>query len=175
MACLCLWLLALLAVGCDALSAGGVLPIGAVRAGAVTRVESYGCFVRLDDCGATGLVHVSELAPSDILAVGQPVLVKVLAPREADKNSFSLKAVDQRTGAPAAPPPLQRTAKTTAKVTLDACTVKYIRASGAGGQNVNKLSPRPSCASTWTGPRCRRPLKFSCAPRTKRGSPRLAS
>ncbi|GMI00796.1 hypothetical protein TrST_g5028 [Triparma strigata] len=146
MACLCIWLLALLAVRCDALSAGGVLPIGAVRAGAVTRVESYGCFVRLDDCGATGLVHMSELAPSDVIAVGQPVLVKVLAPREADKNSFSLKAVDQRTGAAAAPPPLQRTAKTTAKttakVTLDACTVKYIRASGAGGQNVNKLSTK---------------------------------
>ena len=85
---------------------------------------------------------MSELAPSDVVAVGQPVLVKVLAPREADKNSFSLKAVDQRTGAAAAPPPLQRTAKTTAKVTLDACTVKYIRASGAGGQNVNKLSTK---------------------------------
>jgi predicted RNA-binding protein with RPS1 domain len=141
------WLLALL-VGCDALSAGGSLPVGAVRAGAVTRVESYGCFVKLDACGASGLVHVSELAPArvrhpeNVVAVGQPVLVKVLAPKEG-KTSFSLKAVDQRTGAAAAPPPPPRPrAATTAKVTLDECTVKYIRASGAGGQNVNKVSTK---------------------------------
>ena len=142
------WLLALIAVGCGALSAGGSsLPVGAVRAGAVTRVESYGCFVRLDDCGATGLVHVSELSrererhPDDVVAVGQPVLVKVLAPREADKTSFSLKAVDQRTGAAAAPPRRPpRAAAATAKVALDDCAVKFIRASGAGGQNVRRPS-----------------------------------
>ena len=140
------WLLALL-VGCDALSAGGSLPVGAVRAGAVTRVESYGCFVKLDACGASGLVHVSELTPArvrhpdDVVAVGQPVLVKVLAPKEG-KTSFSLKVVDQRTGAAAAPPPPPRAATTTAKVCIDECTVKYIRASGAGGQNVNKVSTK---------------------------------
>ncbi|KAH8087672.1 translation release factor [Aureococcus anophagefferens] len=35
-----------------ALRAGEFVPVGAVRAGEVTRVESYGCFVKLDDGGA---------------------------------------------------------------------------------------------------------------------------
>ena len=124
-------------------------PVGAIRAGAVTRVESYGAFVRLDGCGTSGLVHVSELAAGRVgdvsaaASVGMPVVVKVLPPREPGRAAFSLKAVDQRTGAgverprraaPAAP--------TSTRMILDDCDVSYVRASGAGGQRVNKVSTK---------------------------------
>ena len=130
-----------------ALRAGAFVPVGAVRAGEVTRVESYGCFVKLDDGGASGLVHASELSrerarAEDVVAVGQPVLVKVLAPREPGRTSFSLKAVDQRTGAASAPPKRARKTAATTKVSLGDCVVSYSRASGAGGQNVNKVSTK---------------------------------
>ena len=126
-------------------------PVGAIRSGAVTRLESYGAFVRLED-GVTGLVHISALSqdrvrhPEDVVAVGQPVTVQVLRPKEPGKASFSLKAVDQRTGRAAAAVtakrPAARRAATSAKVSLDDCAVSYSRASGAGGQHVNKVSTK---------------------------------
>jgi small subunit ribosomal protein S1 len=60
------------------------LEVGQVLAATVTRVVDYGAFMRLDDSGAEGLVHMSELAdvpgyrPDQLVAPGEQVMVKVL-------------------------------------------------------------------------------------------------
>lgn len=58
--------------------------VGAVVEGVVTRVVDYGCFVRLEQSGAEGLVHVSELTdlrdhrPDQLVSPGESLMVKVL-------------------------------------------------------------------------------------------------
>lgn len=71
---------------------------GQTVAGTVTRLAPFGAFVEILP-GVEGLVHVSEMSwvkrvnhPSDVVAVGQPVQVTVLAIDEKKKTvSLSLK------------------------------------------------------------------------------------
>ncbi|TPW22030.1 MAG: small subunit ribosomal protein S1 [Elusimicrobia bacterium] len=88
-------------------------PDGSVVVGKVTRLEKFGAFVELTP-GVEGLAHVSELAwsrvesPSDLLAVGQEVAVKILKRETAEgrlKVALSLKQATERPAkAPGAPP-----------------------------------------------------------------------
>lgn len=60
------------------------LEVGAIESSTVVRVVEYGVFVRLDDSGAEGLVHISELSdvpgyrPDQLVAPGEQIMVKVL-------------------------------------------------------------------------------------------------
>ena len=84
-------------------------PDGSVVMGTVSRLEKFGAFVELLP-GVEGLAHISELAwsrvesPSDLLAVGQAVAVKILKSETVEgrlKISLSLKQATER---PAAAP-----------------------------------------------------------------------
>lgn len=87
-------------------------PDGSVVVGKVSRLEKFGAFVELTP-GVEGLAHVSELAwsrvesPSDLLAVGQEVAVKILKRETVEgrlKVALSLKQATERPAkAPAAP------------------------------------------------------------------------
>jgi small subunit ribosomal protein S1 len=87
-------------------------PDGSVVEGTVTRLEKFGAFIALPP-GVEGLAHISELAwsrlesPSDLLAVGQAVAVKLLKRETVDgrlKIALSLKQATERpAAAPAAP------------------------------------------------------------------------
>ncbi|TWT89435.1 30S ribosomal protein S1 [Stieleria varia] len=75
--------------------------IGSVHKGVVSRIASFGCFVRLG-AGVEGLVHVSELAHHRVSRIdsfvseGQEVEVKVLSfDRGAQKIGLSMKAAQQ--------------------------------------------------------------------------------
>lgn len=78
----------------------GALRPGVVVQGRVTRVESYGAFVRFGG-GLTGLIHVSNLAlervahPRDVVSVGQSVRARVLYVRDHGKRiALGLKQMD---------------------------------------------------------------------------------
>lgn len=83
---------------------------GAIVPGKVVRMEPFGAFVELAP-GVDGLVHVSEIAwsrighPSEILALGQEVSVKLLRREVIDgraKISLSIKQASDRPAAPSA-------------------------------------------------------------------------
>lgn len=69
-----------------ALSAAGLadLKVGEVVTGSVRKVETFGVFVTVDGCGASGLCHISEVADERIkslparVAVGERVKAIVL-------------------------------------------------------------------------------------------------
>lgn len=72
--------------------------VGSVHKGTVTRIATFGCFVKLG-AGIEGLVHISELAHHRVSRVdtmvseGQEIDVKVLAfDRDAQKIGLSVKA-----------------------------------------------------------------------------------
>ncbi len=72
--------------------------IGSVHRGTVTRIATFGCFVKLA-AGVEGLVHISELAHhrvsrvDTVVAEGQEVEVKVMTfDRETQKIGLSIKA-----------------------------------------------------------------------------------
>ena len=75
------------------------LKIGTVLQGTVETLQNYGAFVKLEN-GLSGLVHVSQISqkrvklPSDILAVGDPVTVKVIGIKDG-KVSLSMKALEE--------------------------------------------------------------------------------
>lgn len=62
----------------------------------VVKVEDFGCFVEIWP-GCEGLVHVSQLAhervekPSDVVSVGDEILVKALGPDKKGRQNFSRK------------------------------------------------------------------------------------
>ncbi len=64
----------------------------------VVKVEDFGCFVEIWP-GCEGLVHVSQLAhervekPSDVVAVGDEILVKALGADKRGRQNFSRKDV----------------------------------------------------------------------------------
>ena len=79
-------------------SAESEFAIGSIHRGTVSRIASFGCFVRLA-AGVEGLVHVSELAHHRVSKIdafvseGQEVEVKVLSfDRESQKIGLSMKA-----------------------------------------------------------------------------------
>lgn len=84
------------------------LEVGSEVDGIVQSIQPYGVFVDLG--GAEGMVHVSELAhnrvanPSDVVAVGEQVRVKVLSieanPKGGTRVSLSMKALVQPEAAP---------------------------------------------------------------------------
>lgn len=79
-------------------SVSSQISVGQSLAGVVTRIAPFGAFVELAP-GLDGLVHISEMSwikrvahPSEVVAVGQPVQVTVLAIDEKKRTiSLSLK------------------------------------------------------------------------------------
>ncbi|MBO4925652.1 MAG: bifunctional 4-hydroxy-3-methylbut-2-enyl diphosphate reductase/30S ribosomal protein S1 [Clostridia bacterium] len=85
-------------------------PVGTVLERNVVRIRPFGAFIELEP-GVDGLVHISQCAPTriekveDVLQVGQPVLVKVLAvDPEAKRISLSIKDAMAAAGAYAEAP-----------------------------------------------------------------------
>jgi predicted RNA-binding protein with RPS1 domain len=83
--------------------------IGSIHAGTVTRIATFGCFVKLT-AGVEGLVHISELAHhrvsrvDSVVSEGQQIEVKVLSfDRDSQKMGLSIKAAQQPTDDSAKP------------------------------------------------------------------------
>ena len=74
--------------------------VGSVVKGKVESLQTYGAFVRLEDC-LSGLVHVSQISrkrvksPKDVLSVGDEVTVKIIGLKDG-KISLSMKALEER-------------------------------------------------------------------------------
>ena len=70
--------------------------VGEIYPAKVVKVEDFGCFVEIWP-GCEGLVHVSQLAhervekPSDIVSVGDEIIVKALGPDKKGRQNFSIK------------------------------------------------------------------------------------
>src|SRR3546814_3429548 len=77
--------------------------VGVIYKGKIVKIVDFGAFVNFFG-SRDGLVHVSEMAsrrvnkPSDVVAEGQEVRVKVLGIDERGKVRLSMKVVDQETG-----------------------------------------------------------------------------
>jgi polyribonucleotide nucleotidyltransferase len=77
--------------------------VGVIYTGKVVKIMDFGAFVNFLG-SRDGLVHISELAPErvkavgDIVNVGDMVKVKVLGVDDRGKVKLSMKAVDQKTG-----------------------------------------------------------------------------
>ncbi|QDU28263.1 30S ribosomal protein S1 [Anatilimnocola aggregata] len=76
-------------------------PVGTIIRGPVTRLASFGCFVKIAP-GVEGMVHISELAHNRVYAVqnvvkeGQEVEAKILAvDADAQRIALSMKATIQ--------------------------------------------------------------------------------
>ncbi len=73
--------------------------VGEVYEGVVTRIESFGAFVKFLNGAKEGMVHVSELSahrinqPSDLLKLGDKVIVKI-KPSEKGKISLTMKGLE---------------------------------------------------------------------------------
>jgi small subunit ribosomal protein S1 len=77
-------------------------PVGAVLAGTVKRLTSFGAFVEIFP-GVEGLVHISQIShqhiatPHEVLQEGQAVNVKVLEVHPADHRvALSIKALEEK-------------------------------------------------------------------------------
>ena len=70
--------------------------VGEIYPAKVVKVEDFGCFVEIWP-GCEGLVHVSQLAhervekPSDVVSVGDEIIVKALGPDKKGRQNFSRK------------------------------------------------------------------------------------
>ena len=70
--------------------------VGEIYPAKVVKVEDFGCFVEIWP-GCEGLVHVSQLAhervekPSDVVSVGDEIIVKALGPDKRGRQNFSRK------------------------------------------------------------------------------------
>jgi polyribonucleotide nucleotidyltransferase len=77
--------------------------VGVVYDGKVVKIMDFGAFVNFLG-SRDGLVHISELAPQrvkavgDVVNVGDQVKVKVIGMDDRGKVKLSMKAVDQKTG-----------------------------------------------------------------------------
>jgi polyribonucleotide nucleotidyltransferase len=78
--------------------------VGKIYTGKVVNIVDFGAFVNFMG-GKDGLVHVSEMRnervekPTDVVAEGQEVKVKVLEVDPRGKVRLSMRVVDQETGA----------------------------------------------------------------------------
>jgi len=84
--------------------------IGQIVDGEVTNVVHFGAFVKLNEGGEEGLVHISEIANgyvkdiSTVVQVGDKVKVKVLGRNQKNKLDLSIKkALPPSTEAPEEP------------------------------------------------------------------------
>ena len=68
--------------------------VGKIYEAKVVKIEDFGCFVQLWP-GCEGLVHVSQLAqervdkPSDVVSIGDEIIVKALGPDKKGRQNFS--------------------------------------------------------------------------------------
>jgi polyribonucleotide nucleotidyltransferase len=73
--------------------------VGEVYEGVISRMESFGAFVKFLNGAKEGMVHVSELSthrinqPSDFLKLGDKVTVKI-KPSEKGKISLTMKGLE---------------------------------------------------------------------------------
>lgn len=71
-----------------------VHPVGSTVDGAVSKITSFGAFVRLQS-GLEGLIHSSELAEGSNIKVGEPVRCKVIKINTDDRKlGLSIRALD---------------------------------------------------------------------------------
>lgn len=81
------------------------LEIGAVLEGTVTKITSFGAFVRLPD-GVAGLVHISQIADCyvkdvrEFLSEGQTVRVKVVGFDKMGRPDLSIKQAKETSKKP---------------------------------------------------------------------------
>lgn len=136
--------------------------MGSVHTATVKSVATYGAFLSLEGYSKDGLLHISQLHPAggrvasveSVVAVGDRVRVRVLSvDMAAGKVALTAAGVRQGADAPAVLQQLQAASSPSAAALgkpptaaelerLDCVTLSYSRASGAGGQNVNKVSTR---------------------------------
>ena len=70
--------------------------VGKIYEAKVVKMEDFGCFVQLWP-GCEGLVHVSQLSydrvdkPSDVVSLGDEIIVKALGPDKKGRQNFSRK------------------------------------------------------------------------------------
>ena len=70
--------------------------VGKIYEAKVVKIEDFGCFVELWP-GCEGLVHVSQLShehvnkPSDVVSIGDEIIVKALGPDKKGRQNFSRK------------------------------------------------------------------------------------
>ena len=84
------------------------IEVGSVVEGVVTGITNFGAFVELPE-GKTGLIHISEVADvyvndvHDFLRERDSVKVKVLTVDDRGKIGLSIKALQDKSEAPAQP------------------------------------------------------------------------
>lgn len=87
------------------LSVENIFPIGTVTSGEVSKLTSFGAFIRLDS-GIEGLIHISELPEKEgeeALKPGDTVECKVIKVNSDERKlGLSIKALDPNYTAPAA-------------------------------------------------------------------------
>ena len=77
-------------------------PIGEIVEGEITNVTAFGAFVKLDDLGEEGLVHISEVANEYItnldqyVKVGDKVSVRVMTRNDKGKLELSIKRTKEK-------------------------------------------------------------------------------
>lgn len=103
---------------------------GAIVTGKIVRMEPFGAFVELAP-GVDGLVHISEIAwsrigdPSEVLALGQEVTVKLLRREIMDGRAKISLSIKQASDRPAAAPSMGAASGTPATLGKDDPWAKF--------------------------------------------------
>ncbi len=83
--------------------------VGALLEGKVTGITKFGVFVALPEGGQSGMVHISEVAPTfvkeirDYVQEGQQVKVKIISIDPTGKIALSMKRAQEGAAGTAAP------------------------------------------------------------------------
>ncbi|KAL3926483.1 MAG: hypothetical protein SGPRY_003276 [Prymnesium sp.] len=125
------------------------LLVGSAYSATVKSIQPYGAFCELHGVGATGLLHVSRLDPAGgrvpsveaAVSVGDRLAVRVLSVGSDGKIALAAisetpKAGSRSSGTRRIPPSAEELGG------ASYVSLVFSRSSGAGGQNVNKLSTR---------------------------------